>query len=75
MCARFALGLGDRLRKDITGAPAFQQTAQVATDRFATGRALKRLGSLDVDRDHHVDRVVHTTSSATHITTPATRRT
>jgi hypothetical protein len=59
MCARFALGLGDRLRKDIAGAPAFQQNAQVATNRFAPGWTLERLGSLGVDRDHHINRVVH----------------
>src|SRR5205085_134393 len=57
--ARFALGLGDRLGKDIPGAPAFQQTAQVATDRFAPGWTLERLGSLGIDRDHHVNGVVH----------------
>jgi hypothetical protein len=55
--ARFVLGLGDRLRKDIAGAPAFQQTAQVAADRFAAGWTLERLRSLCVDRDHHVNRV------------------
>jgi hypothetical protein len=60
MCARFALGLSDCLRKDIASAPAFQQTAQVATDRLATGRTLERLGRLGVDRDHHIDPVVHT---------------
>ena len=52
-------GSSDRLREDIAGAPALQQTAQVATDRFATGWALKRLGSLGIERDRHVDRVVH----------------
>src|SRR6266851_3303723 len=40
--------------------PAFQQTAQVAADRFATGRTLQRLGGLGVNRDHHVNRVLHT---------------
>ena len=64
MCARFALGLIDRLGKDIAGAPAFQQIVQVAADCFAPGWALKRLRSLGVDRDHHVNRIVHTRPSS-----------
>ncbi len=60
MCARFALGLSDSLRKDVAGPPAFQQTAQVATDRFAAGWTLECPGGLGVDRDHHVNHIVHT---------------
>src|ERR1700747_2759301 len=75
MRARFALGLSDCLCKDIAGAPALQQIAQVAADCFATGWALQRLRSLRVDRDRHVNRVVHTSSSMAHITLPAKLRT
>ena len=44
-CARFALRLG----KDIAGTPAFEQTAQKATDRFTTRRTFERFRSLGVN--------------------------